>query len=95
MSKLFGNFWHSNTLLNGVNMRKMPPELIVEAEPPEIARIRASIGKQVPLRSRYVRGDKPILVAIENDLCTLRFANGVVMVGVPIRDLVDDSGYWK
>lgn len=76
-------------------MRKMPPELIVEEEPPEITRIRASIGKQVPLRARYVRENKPILVGIDNDLCTLRFANGVVMVGVPIRDVVEDSGYWK
>lgn len=76
-------------------MRKLPPELKVETEPLEIARIRASIGKQVPLCARYVRGDRPILVAIEKDHCTLRFANGVIMLGVPIRDLVDDSGYWK
>ena len=79
----------------GVTMRRKPPSMDIEAEAPEVAEIRASIGKQVPIRSRYVRGERPTLVAIDGDACTLRFANGVTMLGVPIKDLVDDSGYWK
>jgi hypothetical protein len=49
---------------------------------------------------RYVEAcDAPeapagILLGIENDLCSLQFPNGVEMYKVPIRDLVDDRGYW-
>lgn len=76
-------------------MRRKRPVMDVAADAPEIARIRASIGKQVPIRSRYIRGERPTLIAIDGKTCTLRFTNGVLMLGVPIKDLVDDSGYWK
>ena len=59
------------------------------------AKLRSSIGQEVPLSHQYVRGAKPILVAIDGDLATLRFPNGTMMTKVPIRYLCDDSGYWR
>ncbi len=61
----------------------------------QLEAVRALLGQPVPLSSRYVRGTRPILEAIVGDLATIRYPNGVVMTGVPLRDLVDDSGYWK
>lgn len=66
-----------------------------DAEAPEVDAIRERVGKPVSLRTYYVRGEKPILVAIEKDRGTLRFANGVIMLNVPLRDLVDDFAFWK
>ena len=57
--------------------------------------IKSRIGQEVPLSNRYVRGQRAILVSIEGDTATLRFPNGATLSSVPIRDLVDDSGYWK
>jgi hypothetical protein len=51
--------------------------------------------KPVPLSRSYTQGEQPILVAIEDGTATVRFRNGAVLTGVPIRDLVNDSGYWK
>ncbi len=76
-------------------MRRKPPIIEVAAEPPEVARIRGCIGKQVPLSCSYTRGERPTLIAIRNDMCVLQFRNGAIMQNVPIRDLVDDKGYWK
>lgn len=76
-------------------MRRKSPTINVSAEPPEVARIRECIGKQVPISCSYVHGERPTLVAIENDKCVLQFRNGAIMHDVPIRDLVDDSGYWR
>jgi hypothetical protein len=53
------------------------------------------IGKPVPLSRSYTQGEQPILVAIEDETATVHFRNGAVLTGVPIRDLVNDSGYWK
>lgn len=61
----------------------------------QLAKLRSSIGQEVPLSHHYVRGAKPILVAIDCDLATLKFPNGTVMTKVPIRYLCDDSGYWR
>ena len=74
--------------------RKLFEELVAN-EAPEVEIIRASVGKQVPVSFRYIRGERPVLEAIDGDKCRLRFTNGVTMTGVPIKDLVDDSGYWK
>ncbi len=76
-------------------MRRKPPMIELGTEPPEVARIRECVDKQVPISCSYTRGERPTLVAIENELCTLQFRNGAIMLRVPIRDLVDDSGYWR
>ena len=57
--------------------------------------IRDQIGREVPLSSAYTRGQKPILVSIDAERATLRFPNGAMLLNVPLRDLVDDAGYWK
>ena len=53
------------------------------------------IGQEVPLSCSYVRGQRPILLAIEGDRATLKYPNGATILNVPLRDLVDDRGYWK
>ncbi len=56
--------------------------------------IKTRIGQEVPSSHRYVRGPRPILVSVDGDTATLRFPNGAMLAKVPLRDLVDDSGYW-
>lgn len=56
--------------------------------------IRESIGKAVPIRQSYTRGEWPILVSIDGDLCTVRYGNRATLSDAPIRDLVDDSINW-
>lgn len=77
-------------------MRRKPPEIDFDKEAEEQFRaIKARIGQEVPLSTSYVRGARAILVSIEGDTATLRFPNGAILANVPLRDLVDDSGYWK
>ena len=57
--------------------------------------MRSRIGQEVPLSHYYWKGQKPILVGIDGDVCILRYPNGATMRDVPLTDLVDDSGYWK
>jgi hypothetical protein len=57
--------------------------------------IRSRIGQEVPLSNRYVRGQRAILVSVDGETATLQFPNGATLAKVPLRDLVDDSGYWK
>jgi hypothetical protein len=61
----------------------------------ELQSIRDRIGKEVPLSRRYTQGAKAILVSLEGETATIRFPNGAILTQVPLRDLVDDSGYWK
>ncbi len=76
-------------------MKKKPKEIDFRQEAEaQLNAIRSRIG-QVPLSNRYVRGPRPILVSIEGETATLRFPNGASLVEVPLRDSVDDSGYWK
>ena len=78
-----------------VEMARKPKVIGFEVESAaEFAAIRASVGKPVPLSVQYALGHRPILLDIENDLCLLRYPNGVEMHNVPIRDLVDDRAYW-
>ncbi len=56
---------------------------------------RSRIGQEVPLSNRYVRGQRAILVSVDGETATLQFPNGATLAKVPLRDLVDDSGYWK
>ena len=49
----------------------------------------------VPLSNRYVRGQRAILVSVDGETATLQFPNGATLAKVQLRDLVDDSGYWK
>lgn len=61
----------------------------------ELQSIRDRIGKEVPLSRRYTQGAKALLVSLEGETATIRFPNGATLTQVPLRDLVDDSGYWK
>ena len=52
--------------------------------------LKTKIGQQVPLSMRYTLRPR-----VEVDMATLLFPNGVPLENVPLRDLVDDSGYWR
>jgi hypothetical protein len=71
-------------------------ELDLEAEyRKHVAKISMLVGKPVPLSRVYTQGEQPTLISIEGDTATVRFRNGAVLSGVPLRDLVNDAGYWK
>ncbi|MEO8268465.1 MAG: hypothetical protein ABI557_02020 [Aureliella sp.] len=77
-------------------MARKPKHINFEKEiERQVVQLRESVGQPVPLSCRYVRGDRPILVRIEEDTAMLRYPNGVTVAKVPLRDLVDDSGYWR
>lgn len=77
-------------------MSKKPKEIDFHREAEDqLNAIRSRIGQEVPLSNRYVRGQRAILIAVDGDIATLRFPNGATLANVPLRDLVDDSGYWK
>lgn len=77
-------------------MTKKPKEIDFHREAEDqLNAIRSRIGQEVPLSNRYVRGQRAILIAVDGDSATLRFPNGATLANVPLRDLVDDSGYWK
>jgi hypothetical protein len=76
-------------------MRRKPKLIDFELENnEEIESIKSKIGKQVPLSRRYTHGSNAILVSVDGDKATIRFPNGATLRDVPVRDLVDDSGYW-
>jgi hypothetical protein len=76
-------------------MKPKPKSFDFEAESAaELNRIRAMVGQQVPLSQFYVRGVRPVLLEVQGDRATLRFANGAVLSNLPLRDLVDDLAYW-
>ena len=77
-------------------MRKKPPEIKFDKEvAAEQEAIKAKVGQHVPLSMRYVLGPRPTLVSVEGATATLLFPNGARLENVPLRDLVDNSGYWK
>ncbi len=77
-------------------MKKKPKEIDFRKEAEDqLNAIRSRIGQEVPLSNRYVRGQRAILVTIIGETATLQFPNGATLANVPLRDLVDDSGYWK
>lgn len=77
-------------------MRRKPPEIDFEEEAAlEQARILALVGHEVPISLRYCLGPRPRLLRIDGDYAFLQFPNGAILERVPLRDLVDDSGYWK
>lgn len=77
-------------------MARKTKEIDFEAEYQQhLTRVRARVGAQVPLSRVYTQGEQPILVSIDGETATLRFRNGAELVGVPLRDLVYDAGYWK
>jgi hypothetical protein len=44
----------------------------------------------------YLYGtEDSVLVSVDGETATLQFPNGATLANVPLRDLVDDSGYWK
>jgi hypothetical protein len=75
-------------------MRRKPPEFRFEEEAAE-ERAKLVIGQEVPITLRYCLGPRPTLIAIDGDFALLQFPNGAILQKVPLRDLVDDSGYWK
>lgn len=77
-------------------MRRKPKEVDFEQESAaERAKIESLVGHEVPISLRYCLGAKPTLVSIDGDFALLQFPNGAWLKNVPLRDLVDDSGYWK
>jgi len=77
-------------------MKKKPKEIDFRKEAEEqLEAIKSRIGQEVPLSNRYVRGQRAILVSVDGETATLQFPNGATLSNVPLRDLVDDSGYWK
>ncbi|MFO0923552.1 MAG: hypothetical protein U0905_13810 [Pirellulales bacterium] len=61
----------------------------------EIEAIKSKIGQEVPLSRRYTQGTRALLISITGETATIRFPNGATLSQVPIRDLVDDAGYWR
>jgi hypothetical protein len=77
-------------------MRKKPKTIDFEGETrEEIEAIKSKIGQEVPLSRRYTQGTRAVLVGITGETATIRFPNGATLSQVPIRDLVDDGGYWR
>ena len=77
-------------------MRRKPRTIDFELETTnEIEAIKSKVGQEVPLSHRYTQGAKAMLVSITGETATIRFPNGATLSEVPIRDLVDDSGYWR
>lgn len=77
-------------------MRRKPPEIQFEQEASaQIAAVKAKVGQAVPLSMRYSLGPRATLVALDGETATLVFPNGARLENMPLRDLVDDSGYWK
>ena len=77
-------------------MRNKPKTIDIDAETrDEIEAIKTKIGQEVPLSRRYTQGAKALLVSIDGETATIRFPNGATLSQVPIRDLVDDGGYWR
>ncbi len=77
-------------------MGRKPKILDIEAESQQqLESLRDKMGKPAPLRCSYVRGVRPILVAPGNERAVLKCPDGATNVNVPIRDLVDNAGYWR
>ena len=77
-------------------MRKKPKAIDFRGETrDEMEAIKSKIGQEVPLSRRYTQGSRALLVSITDETATIRFPNGATLSQVPIRDLVDDSGYWR
>ncbi len=77
-------------------MSRKPKEIDFRREAEDqLNAIKSRIGQEVPLSNRYVRGRRATLVSVDGETATLLFPNGATLTNVPLRDLVDDSGYWK
>jgi hypothetical protein len=77
-------------------MSRKPKEIDVSKEAEDqLNAIKSRIGQEVPLSNHYVRGQRAILVSVDGETATIQFPNGATLAKVPLRDLVDDSGYWK
>ena len=77
-------------------MRRKPKTIDLERETTnENEAIKSKVGQEVPLSRRYTQGANALLVSITGETATIRFPNGATLSEVPIRDLVDDSGYWR
>lgn len=77
-------------------MRRKPPEIRFDQETVgALEALKTKVGQQVPLSMRYCLGSRATLVSVEGDTATILFPNGARLESVPLRDLVDDSGYWK
>ena len=77
-------------------MRKKPKTIDFEGKTSdEIESIKSRIGQVVPFSRRYTQGTRAVLISISGETATIRFPNGATLSQVPIRDLVDDSGYWR
>lgn len=80
----------------GLKRGRKPQELDFEAEYREhVEQLHSQIGQPVPLSCSYTRGQPATLVSIDGETATIRFRNGAELTKVPLRDLVNDVGYWK
>jgi hypothetical protein len=88
---------HRETRGKGEQARsKKPKEIDFRKEvEDQLNAIRSRIGQEVPLSNRYVQGQRAILVSVDGETAKLQFPNGATLAKVPLRDLVNDSGYWK
>lgn len=71
-------------------MRRKPSEFGFEEESPKF-----EIGQEVPITLRYCLGQRATIVSINGEYAVIQFPNGARLENVPLRDLVDDRGYWK
>lgn len=75
---------------------RKPKEIDLDSEYRQhVARLHSHIGQPVPLSCSYTRGQRAVLVSIQDETATIRFQNGAELTKVPLRDLVNDAGYWK
>lgn len=76
-------------------MRLKSQEIIFKEDAAEVRqRMESLIGQEVPITFRYCLGPRPKFIAIDGDFALLQFPHCAVLETVPLRDLVDDSGYW-
>jgi hypothetical protein len=75
-------------------MRWKPPEIRFDEEAAtELKSIKAKVGQLVPLDMRYVFGPNATLIPVEDEKAKPLYPNGTRLINVPLRDLLDDSGY--
>ncbi len=75
-------------------MRRKPHEFRFDEEA-AVERAKLVVGQEVPLSCKYCLGQRAKLIAIDGEFARIQFPNGTIIERVPLRDLVDDSGYWK
>ena len=77
-------------------MRRKPPEIRFDEEAATEQRVHQSEGRTAGAAYYAVCARaKPTLVDVRGEKAVLLFPNGARLENVPLRDLVDDSAFWK